>query len=195
MKKQRRIDPQGKIDMVVTAARKLFVERGYYSVSIPAIVEASGVSIGTIYNHFVNKEGLARHIHEATLAQFKEAFAARLEGVEGTEQRLRVFADLVFEITEADPARMEYMLFMKHGGALKDAPPLCFTSPFRWVQQIVVEGMEGGVVKPGDYFISALSYTGVILRAAELRLVCVLERPLAEIADEVVANAWAAIRA
>jgi len=193
--KVRKIDPEQKISLVVMAARKLFVENGYHNVSIPQIVAASGVSIGTIYKHFENKEGLARFIHDETLNEFQQRFSQCLGQVESVYDQLRCFAELVFEITESDPEMMEYMLFMKHGEFLSDSFPICSTEPFIRIQQIVATGIESGELREADYLLSAVSYTGVILRAAELRIQGVIKTPLGECQDALIANAWTAIRA
>ncbi|WP_432823935.1 TetR/AcrR family transcriptional regulator [Trichloromonas sp.] len=192
--KKRTIDPEQKMVWVVSSARSLFVARGYHNVSIPQIVKESGVSTGAIYSYFANKAELARYIHEQTLLDFQERFEARLDGCMSTFEKLRVFAELVFEIVETDPEQMEYMMFMKHGEFLLEAYPICSTRPFRKIQAIVAEGIEKGELRQGDYLLSAVSYTGVILRAAELRLQGVLQEPLAKSADELIANAWAAIK-
>lgn len=189
----RTIDPKNKMARVVAAARKLFVANGYHNVSIPQIVKASGVSTGAIYSYFANKAELARCIHEQTLADFQQRFEARLVGCLSTYEKLRAFAELVFEITEEDPEQMEYMMFMKHGEFFQDPRPICSSQPFRKVQQIVAEGIEQGALRQGDYLLSAISFTGVILRSADLRLQGVLQAPLAEVADELIANAWAAV--
>ncbi len=189
----RKIDPEKRIRQVVQAARKLFVERGYYSVSIPQIVKASGVSTGAIYNYFTNKESLALYIHEQALEEFKSLYSQALLGKQTTHDKLKTFAELVFDITENDSEMMEYMLSMQHGEFLQSSPPLCSTEPFRMVQQIIIRGMELGEVRQGNYFLSAVSYTGVILRAAELRLQGVLASPLSESSEELITNAWAAI--
>lgn len=184
-----------KSQQVILAARKLFVDRGYYRVSIPDIVQASGVSTGAIYHHFGTKENLARVIHQQTLAEFQATFNERLLGKESARDKLRAFADLVFEITETDPERMEYMLFMKHDEFVNESLPICFTEPFRFIQRTVKWGIELGELRPGNFFLSAISFTGVILRPVELRLLCVLDLPLTQVGDEIFANAWAAIRA
>lgn len=194
-KKPRRIDPQEKMSRVMLAARRLFVQKGYHNVSIPAIVEASAVSTGAIYSYFPNKEALARHIHEQTLADFQSLFQRRLAGRQTTYEKLRAFAEVVFETTEQDPEMMEYLLFMRHAEFMSDCSPICFTEPFRLIQGVIQEGICSGELRPGDYFVSALAFTGVILRASELRLKCVLEKPLSLICEELIANAWAAIRA
>ncbi len=58
--KKRTINPEKKMTKVLLTARRLFVENGYYGVSIPSIVKASGVSTGAIYSYFKDKEGLAK---------------------------------------------------------------------------------------------------------------------------------------
>lgn len=193
--KQRRIDPEEKMAKVVETARRLFVEHGYHKVSIPDIVKASGVSTGAIYHHFSNKENLASHIHEQTLTEFYELLEARLVGTSTVYQRLRAFAQLVLDIAENDPVKMEYMLFMKLGEFLGDAKPICLSQPFRWVQETIREGIENGEVRPGDYMVAAVSFTGVITRAIEVKLSGVLEPPLQDIAEEIIANAWRSIKA
>ncbi len=191
--KGRKIDPQEKIERVVRAARKLFVERGYFSVSIPEIVKVSGVSTGAIYSYFPNKESLAHHIHEQALADFHGMFCRRLECRTGAYGKLRAFAELVLDLCESEPEMMEYMVFMRHGEFMKGALPICFTDSFKLIQQIVAKGIEEGELENGDPFLSGIAFTGVILRAAQLRLMCILEAPLHEVAEELIASAWAAI--
>ena len=195
VRKTRKIEPEAKTERVLDCARRLFVEKGYHRVSVPDIVEASGVSTGAIYNLFGSKEKLARQLHKLTLDAFQAAFLERLLTCATTYQKLRAFAELVFDLTETDPTTMEYMLFMRHADFMDDMAPVCMTEPFRLIREIVKTGMAKGEVKQGDFFVCAVSYTGAILRPAQLRLECVLQRPLTDMADELIANAWAAIKA
>jgi AcrR family transcriptional regulator len=188
-----KINPQKRIQMVAEAARRLFVKKGYYNVSIPQIVKESGVSTGAIYSYFPNKEALAHYIHEKTLEDFKEMFMQVLYGKQTTFDKLKSFADLVFDLTENDAEMVKYML-SEHGKFLHESRPLCSTEPFRMVQEIVNQGMKLGEVKQGNYLLSAVSFTGVILRAVDLRLQGVLDSPLSDISEELIGNAWAAIK-
>ena len=47
-----------KRELIVTAARKLFLEAGFGSTSMDAIAAEAGVSKRTVYSHFKNKESL-----------------------------------------------------------------------------------------------------------------------------------------
>lgn len=192
---KRRIDPEEKKTRVMQTARRLFVQQGFHNVSIPAIVKEAKVSTGAIYSYFPNKEALAQEIHEQTLEEFNSLFIQRLDGRKTAYQRLRAFAELVYELAESDPDVMEYLLFMRHGEFMQDAAPICFSEPFRMIRQIIAEGMKAGEIREGDVFIFGTSFTGAILRAVELRFRCVLDRPLPEIAEPLIANAWASIKA
>lgn len=192
--KKRIINPEEKKARVIHAARKLFVEKGYSSVPIPEIVKESGVSVGAIYLHFGNKDNLAKAIYEQTLEEFLEMFEERLVGKTTTQEKLQAFCTLVFDIAEEDSDMMEYMLSMRAGVFAEGYMPLCSTAPFRMVQQIIADGIAAGDVKPGNYFVHAVSYSGVIVRAVELRLQGVLEQPLSEIAEDLFENAWSSIK-
>ena len=192
--KKRQIAPREKMAKVLQVARELFVEKGYHNVSIPAIVEASGVSTGAIYSYFANKESLARQIHEDTLNEFQQMLQERLEHAATIREQLEAFAQLSFDIAESDPVMMEYMLYMKHAEFMTDATPICFTEPFKKIRQIIQQGMDDGVIRRQDVYAAAITYTGVVLRAVELRLLCVIDKPLQEIAPDLFENAWAAIK-
>ncbi len=191
--KTREINPQQKIDRVVRTARTLFVTLGYHNVSIPQIVDASGVSIGAIYHHFGNKEGVAQIVHQQTLEQFQTRFDERLAPCSSTREKLQAFCTLVFEITDQEPETMEYMLLMKHGEFLPDATPICATEPFRQIQAIIAGGIADRELQAADSFLAAIAFTGVILRSVELRLVGVMKEKLAMVGDRLFAHAWSAI--
>jgi hypothetical protein len=62
------------------------------------------------------------------------------------------------------------------------------------VRQIIFEGMQSGDIRNQDVYVAAISYTGVIIRAIELKLMCVVSTDLHEFAPDLLQNAWAAIR-
>ena len=194
-KKVRIINPEAKRESILRFAHRLFVDKGYHRVSIPTIVAASGISTGAIYNLFGSKENIARTLHQQLTNNFMQAFRQRLQGCSTTYEKLRAFAELIYEMTDSDPYGIEFMLFMRHAEFVDDMAPVCMTEPFMVVRKIVREGMACGDVKQGDYFTCAVSYTGAILRPVQLQLECVLPRPLAEAAEEFIDNAWAAIKA
>lgn len=192
---RREINPQQKMAQVVKTARTLFVTNGYHNVSIPQIVSESGVSIGAIYHHFGNKEGMAKAVHEQTLQQFQDWLNERLASCSSVREKLQAFCRLICEVSEQDPEMMEYMLLMKHGEFLSDVPPICSTEPFRLIQEIIAAGIASKELKADDSFLAAVAFTGVILRAVELRLMGVMKEKLEKVGDHLFEHAWASISA
>src|SRR6187551_1473085 len=66
----------------VDAARRLFNETGYHGTSVDDLSRATGLSKGSLYGAFGDKETLFRRVFEEYCANSDEGAAARLEGPE-----------------------------------------------------------------------------------------------------------------
>ena len=65
-------DPEPIDCRILTAALDLFVEYGFHSVSVHDVQKQANVSIGSIYNHFGGKEGIAKALYTHLLKEFEE---------------------------------------------------------------------------------------------------------------------------
>ena len=59
-------------DLLVTVATGLFAERGFDGTSIEAVLDAAGVSRGSLYHHFANKEALFDAVLDAVETRIGE---------------------------------------------------------------------------------------------------------------------------
>ena len=79
--------------LIVDAARKLFLERGYTTTTMEAIAEEAGVAVSTVYAVYKNKRAILRAIreawHEQTHAREINEEASRQPD---PERRLRMLA-------------------------------------------------------------------------------------------------------
>jgi AcrR family transcriptional regulator len=74
---------------LVAAAIELFGERGYEATSIEAVLDAAGVSRGSLYHHFPSKEALFEAAMQAVETRIGEAAVAVAEGATDSVSLLR----------------------------------------------------------------------------------------------------------
>ncbi|MBS0447868.1 MAG: TetR family transcriptional regulator [Proteobacteria bacterium] len=95
------------VDAILDATARILVERGYAGTSTNAVAERAGVSVGSLYQYFPNKDALIAALHTRHIERMKaviEAALARamdtnlddgLAGlIEGAVEAHRVEADL-----------------------------------------------------------------------------------------------------
>ncbi|MBF9035494.1 TetR family transcriptional regulator [Rhodobacterales bacterium HKCCE2091] len=67
-------------ERLVSAARDLFVQKGYADTGTPEIVRAAGVTRGALYHHFSDKADLFRAVVETEADQLRAEIEAGSEG-------------------------------------------------------------------------------------------------------------------
>ncbi len=175
---------------ILTAALDLFVERGFHNVSVHDVQRESQVSIGSIYKHFGGKEGIAKALYYHLLNEFDGMMSQVVaEDLTSRERCNRIIA-LLFEYTETRRHIIEYMLHAKHREFLPDEPPICSSTPFKAMRNIVQQGMDAGEIRQGDPWVVAASVFGGAIRMIHLRLDGLVKRPLPEYYDEVIDCMW-----
>ncbi len=188
--KTREQEPESLDCRILAAALDLFVRRGYHNISVHDIQRQANVSIGSIYNHFGGKEGVARALYYHLLNEFEEmvndVVSKDLTNVERCNQIIK----LLFEYTETRHDIVAYTLNAKHREFLPDEPHVCSSTPFRTMRDIVCWGMENGEICQGDSWIITSSVFGSTIRMIQLRLDGLIEKPLPEFYDELIETIW-----
>src|SRR5450432_4174266 len=69
------------VDAILTATTQVLLNEGLDSVSTSRIAAVAGVSIGTLYQYFPNKESLLCGLFDAHLLRLRTAFAAEMPAV------------------------------------------------------------------------------------------------------------------
>ena len=175
---------------ILTAALDLFVERGFHNVSVHDVQKQANVSIGSIYNHFGGKEGIAKALYYHLLTEFEEMVNEVVNEDLTIRERCNKIIRLLFEYTETRPHIISYMLHAKHREFLPDEPPICSSTPFIAMRNIVQQGIENGEVRSGDPWVIAASVFGTAIRMIHLRLDGVIKKPLMKYYDEVIDCTW-----
>ena len=64
------------VESILAAAARILAERGYLATTTNDVAEAAGVSIGSLYQYFPNKDSLLVALEERRLADVRTTFAA-----------------------------------------------------------------------------------------------------------------------
>ena len=175
---------------ILTAALDLFVERGFHNVSVHDVQKMANVSIGSIYNHFGGKEGIAKALYYHLMHEFEEMVDEVIEEDLTNRERCNKIIALLFEYTESRRNIISYMLHAKHREFLPDEPPICSSTPFKAMRNIVQQGMDAGEIRQGEPWIAAATVFGGAIRMIHLRLDGVIKEPLTEYYDELIDCMW-----
>jgi AcrR family transcriptional regulator len=114
-------------ESIIAAAAKLMSERSIDGVSIDDITQAARVAKGTFYNHFADKEALAREIGRGVREQSEAAIAALNEGIEDPVMRVARGMCFYAKVAVDDPVYASLMAqslpqdlgaLMSHGSGL-----------------------------------------------------------------------------
>jgi len=178
---------------ILTATLKLFSEKGYFNTSVRDISRESGVSIGSIYHHFKDKEGVASAIYNSLLERINSELS-EIQSVHKTaHDRCHAVVSFLFELTEQEPDVMEFMLYSKHREFLPDEIPLCSSQPFELMREMVKSGMQSGEIETMDVILASSCLYGAALRMITSKLDGLLEKPLYEYLDTIWKHSWKSV--
>ena len=99
----------GSREAIVQAAQRLFLQRGFGSVSMDELAEAAGVARRTLYNQFTRKEEIFREMLLGVSGQLEDAFPTGIETQGDVEDVLRVVAGVILDLHK----NPEYLGFLR----------------------------------------------------------------------------------
>ena len=103
------------VDQILEAAARVFAERGYAGATTNHIAVRAGVSIGSLYQYFPNKDTIlvalhARHMESASEV-VQEMMEEALREKKAPEHLLRRFVRQVIEMHASEPALHHVLLY------------------------------------------------------------------------------------
>jgi AcrR family transcriptional regulator len=98
---------------ILDAALASFLEYGFAETTIEDLRTRSGASIGSIYHHFGNKEGVAAALYAEALGDFQKGFLEALENCTTAEETVRTMVGYTLHWATGYPDWARY-LFEAH---------------------------------------------------------------------------------
>lgn len=179
--------------LVLDTALERFSTDGYFNTSIHDIRRQAGVSIGSIYHHFGNKEALAKALYDDLLQRMDAGLQQVMEESQDCRTRCDGIIAFLFETTAQAPQTMRFVLESRHREFLPDEPPVCSSQPFQRMRECIEQGMATGELRPMEVPVAATVAFGGAIRLLHLYLDGVLDRPLSDFLPDMQEAAWRAI--
>ncbi|MCT2582924.1 TetR/AcrR family transcriptional regulator [Actinophytocola gossypii] len=118
--RSRRRDARENAEKLRSAALEAFLADGL-GAPLEAIARAAGVKVGTLYNHFGNREGLIDAVVPEVLARRLLEVTDTARSQETARDRLDTFVRLMIDLLEREPALSDALLRRyPEAGALSD---------------------------------------------------------------------------
>jgi AcrR family transcriptional regulator len=112
---RRRREKDSRRNTILRAARKLFFEKGFKSVTVESIAKRAEFSKGSIYLYFSGKEEIYTHILLAEIARFRTELDRLYERGGSATEVLRRTADLYVDFFLSEPELFRILMtFMLH---------------------------------------------------------------------------------
>ena len=182
-------------EKILSATLSLFSNKGYFNTSVRDIARESGVSIGSIYHHFKDKEGIASAMYNNLLVRMMTELSQIKASNDTAHDRCRGVIIFLFEMTEQEPEVMEFMLSSKHRDFLPNEKPVCSSAPFEMMRELVKDGMVSGEIKVMDLMVASSCLYGASIRMITSRLDGLIEKPLQEYLDVIYLSSWKSVAA
>lgn len=98
-----------KFASILTAAARIFAEKGYHNASIRDVARAAGVSLSGLYYYFQSKEELLYLVQENALAALTSRLESRLTEVVDPELKIRILIENQLTFFVSNMAEMKVL--------------------------------------------------------------------------------------
>ena len=135
-------------DLILNAARKIFLEKGYDNTSIRNIAEAIEYSPGTIYFYFKDKAEIFYYLYVEGFQKFS-ALLSGLSSIEDPFERLKAMGRIYIEFAQQNMDYYNLMFLVKETFNAENAWEIA-NGAFEMLRSLVQECKEKGYFKDLD---------------------------------------------
>ncbi len=153
---------------ICSAALEIFAEKGFAAAKLDEIARRAGVSKGTLYLYFSDKQELFRAVIRDTISPNIEAVRASLENTDlPLEEIVRTFLPRFAALAEKLPIGAVAKMVI---GESRNFPEIAkvwhdvvLSSAIGTIAKIIERAQERGEVRPGDPRLQAFSLMGAMM--------------------------------
>jgi len=94
-------------NLILEAARRVLIEKGFHNTSIADISKLAEISVGTVYRYFENKEEIFNAIHQNGIEILHDRIMEAIPAGAGPREQLMSIGTSYFEFSEEDAPLFE----------------------------------------------------------------------------------------
>ena len=145
-------------DSILLGAERIFAQQGLHAARMEDIAADAGVSVGTLYNHFEDRESLLSSLVEARQIEFLIRLDQRSRKLESDsfDHQLEGFISAVLEHFHIHRPFFTILMEGEHARDCKtfpislSKPRLTMEQLCRRVEALVQRGLQSGALRPED---------------------------------------------
>ncbi|SQD92773.1 conserved protein of unknown function [Candidatus Bipolaricaulis anaerobius] len=156
---------------LLSAAARLFAERGFHRAGIRDVAQAARVSIGTVYHYFRSKEAILECLLRGEIERrrrFLDELRARGEPLEAQIRAIMAEHFALFR-ERKDVARLIRREWLDPTPGLHVKTQRIYDEGAGYLAQVIEEGIAAGKIQPCDPVLTAYAMLGAV-EAVALRL-------------------------
>lgn len=180
-------------DAMIEAAYKLFIDKGYMSVSVDEIIKVSRGSKSSLYKYFGNKEGILKAVIESLAEHMLREIHFEHASSRTTREALERVGMVLVDLALSENAINQHRHAVSHAKALPDLAKLWYESgpkrTFDGLAEFLEKETAAGrlrIAKPAQ---AALLFAGMIIFHDNMRMLVCLPRSKRSKLKEVVTEA------
>ena len=193
-----RISKEERKSGIISAALKLFSQKGFYVTTIPDIAEKVGMSVGNFYNYFTSKDLLAKELVLYISQYLGDKIRAINESDDSSEIKIQKIVTMYFDMATEKPEMIEYFLrvYLSNREVFGEGcEGMTCVSPFITEMMIFFsDGVESGELHNQDFFSAFGLFMGYLGGMVFLFGEKILPDPLEEYKESISLNIYNALK-
>ncbi len=193
-----RLTKEEKKSGIISAALKLFSEKGFYITTIPDIAEKVGMSVGNFYNYFTSKDVLAKELIMYISTYLGDHIREINESELSTQDKITDIVSMYFDMANEKPEMIEYFLrvYLSNREVFGDGcEGMVCVSPFiTEMMMFFNDGVECGELENQDFFSAFGLFMGYLGGMVFLFGEKILPEPLSEYKESISLNIYNALK-
>lgn len=141
----------GKSELILRAAAKVFAQSGYFNAKVSDVARAAGIADGTVYLYFKNKDDLLTSIFSWAMGEFLNRARAQLTELKEPREKLRSFANLHFSLLEQErDIAIVFQIELRQSTKFMEQFSITYLAEYlQMLREIIEEGQRSGSFRKG----------------------------------------------